>query len=129
MTAREIAQHLKCDPASVRRWPARGCPVVSRGGRGPGRATQFDLDQVRRWRGRATAGPVGMMPDETLRVIAAAFLDCINNSGALRAGCEPEDAACLLFLAFETCCKAFNHRFPPGEQPAPIRALSASFIQ
>lgn len=70
-----------------------------------------------------------MMPDETLRLIAAALLDCFDNNCAVRAGCEREDAAYVLFLAFETCCTAFNYRFALGAQPEPIRALNACFVK
>jgi len=128
MNAIELAEYFHLDPATIRRWPDRGCPVVHRGGRGPGNATQFDLAQVRRWRGKPP-GPPGMQPDEALRLIAAAFFDAFDNHLALRSGCAPADAACVLFLTFEVCCRAFNYRFPPGMQPEPIRALNAYFVK
>ena len=128
MTAREVARHENVDPSTVRRWPAKGCPVISLGGRGRGRATLFDPDEVRRWRGRATA-PSGMTADEALKTIAVALLDCLENGHCdIRAGCSREDAAALLLMAFQACAKAFSRDFTLDSQPAAICALRAHFI-
>ena len=123
MTAREVARHEKVDPASVRRWKARGCPFVRDGGRGPGRATLFDLDQVRRWRGRATA-PSGMTVDEALQLIAAALFNSLESGKChIGAGCLREEAAIVLIKAFESCEQILKRPFGVYEKPDAIRAL------
>lgn len=44
----EVAEAFGVTPSAVSGWVRRGCPVVSRGGRG--RAWEFDLAEVVRWR-------------------------------------------------------------------------------
>jgi hypothetical protein len=123
MTAREVARHENVDPSSVRRWPARGCPVVRTGGRGPGRATLFNIDQVRRWRGRATA-PSGMTADEAIQLIAAALFDSLESGKChIGADCLREEAAIVLIKAFESCEQFFQRPFGVYEKPDAIRAL------
>jgi hypothetical protein len=45
----EVARAMGKSPDTVRRWVSAGCPTISRGGRGRGRAAVLDLDEVRRW--------------------------------------------------------------------------------
>ena len=130
MTAREVARHLRLDPSSVRKWPAKGCPIVSQGGRGRGRATRFDLTQVLQWRNRRATCQVGLTPDEALKTIATALLDSLENGHCdIRAGCSHEDAAAVLLLGFQACATAFGMTFTLDSQPAAICALRAHFVQ
>ena len=123
MTAREVAKHLNVDQATVRRWRVLGCPVISLGGKGRGRATVFDLDQVIRWRGRSTA-PSGMTADEALQLIAAALFNSLESGKChIGADCSREAAAIVLIKAFESCEQLFKRPFGVYEEPAGICAL------
>ena len=129
MTAREVARCERVDPATVRRWPARGLPVARAGGKGPGRATLFDLDQVRRWRGRQTA-PSGMTDDEALQMVAAALYESLEKLNCdIRADCSRQAAAHVLLLGFQSCEELFKRNFGVHEQPQPIRALMRILVE
>lgn len=66
-----------------------------------------------------------MMPEDILRLIAAAMLDSLENGQCdIRAGCSREDAAAVLLVAFESCTKSFNRTFAFDSQPEPIHALA-----
>jgi phage terminase Nu1 subunit (DNA packaging protein) len=119
----EAARFFQVDQATVRRWICQGCPVVRKGRRGPGHGARLNLPVVAAWRGRAN-GPAGPTPEEILQRIAVALWECLESDRVdIRAGISREDAAAVLIMAFEACCKNFNVMFKFDQQPEPIRAL------
>jgi hypothetical protein len=122
-SAQHVAKRFHVDPATVRRWPANGCPIIRRGRPGPGRGYLFDLEQVAKWRDRANAPP-GLSVDDVLQRIALALWEAVEKDHAdIRAGIMREDAAAAFLVVWERCCKHFNVNFKFDQQPDPIRAL------
>jgi hypothetical protein len=120
----EAAKFFRRDPASIRRWIALGCPVVRRGGKGPGRAALLDFVAVAKWRGRWTA-PMGSPPVErTLEIVAEALADCLQHDAVdIRTDATKADAAALFILAFERIAKALGRKHSLDTLPEGIRAL------
>ena len=120
--AAEIAKHFAVDPATVRRWPNKGCPIIRRGKRGPGRGALFDLNAVAKW--RAQRVNIGLSVDEALQSIAIALRESLEKDALhIRAGSSREDAAAVLLLVWERVRKNFNRTFRFDKHPEPIRAL------
>lgn len=128
VSVREAARHFGIDPSTIRREIQRGCPVLCRGSRGPGRGARLDVNAVEQWRraqgrGRAS-GPTGLTPDEVLQRIAVVLLDSLNQAHVdVRAGISREAAAAALLVVWERCCESFGISFRFDGQPAPICAL------
>jgi hypothetical protein len=122
-TVAQAAKAAKVDPSTVRRWIQRECPVLRRGSRGPGRGALLDLAAVAAWRGRAS-GPTGLTVEDALQQISTALWECLEKDHAdIRAGISREDAAAMLIVAFESCCKIFGKTYPFDQQPTGICAL------
>lgn len=65
-----------------------------------------------------------MTVDEVMQKVATALLDCLEKDHVdVCAGVSREDAAAVLLVVFEGCCKGFNRRFAFDAQPEAIRAL------
>ena len=123
MSVREVASFFQVDPSTVRRDIQRGCPVLSRGSRGPGRGARLDLHDVKQWRGRAS-GQAGLTPDEIMQRIAAALLDSLTVAHVdVRAGISRADAAAVLLVVWEECCKSFGVTFRFDGHPDQIHAI------
>jgi hypothetical protein len=128
MTGPQLAKHLGKDPATIRKWPQKGCPVIRRGAKGPGRGALFDLATVEAWRGRATA-PAGLSIDDVMQQIAVALWQCLEEDHAdIRAGISQDDAATVFVILWERCCKNFGVSFKFDAKPKPIRALMARIV-
>jgi hypothetical protein len=121
-TVPQLAKHFALDQATVRRWPHRGCPVIRRGAKGPGRGALFDLAAVEAWRSRVTA-PTGLSVDEVLQRIALALGECIEHDHlALRVNISREESAAVVIVVWEKCCHAFGKSYPFDQHPQAIRA-------
>lgn len=119
----QAAQHLGIDAATLRKWRQQGCPVVKRGGKGPGNGALYDVHAVQVWRGK-TVKFTDFTPDIILRQVAEALRLALTDDHAdLRAGISREAAAAALLVAWERCCKTFGKTYPFDQQPDPIRAL------
>jgi hypothetical protein len=126
MTGPQLAKHLKKDPATIRKWPHKGCPVIRHGAKGPGRGALFDLAAVEAWLGRSN----GPCVDDVMQRIAMALWECLEKDRAdIRAGISPEDAAAVFVILWERCCKNFGVSFKFDAQPKPIRALIARIVE
>jgi len=119
------ARELGKNPSTLRRWIAEGAPCVSPGEPGRGNGALVDLDALRRWRVRESAGPPSRGPD--LQWLAGALLDFyMRNSGndepAHRTvGIPDRQAAFYLALAFEYVAQRLTGR--NEELPAEIKRL------
>ena len=128
----EAASYFDVDQSTIRRDIQRGCPVLRRGSRGPGRGARLELHAVAQWRGRAR-GQAGLTPEEALQRIAFVLWASLSQEHVdVRAGIQPDDAAAVLFVVWEQCCQSFASpacvlrlRAAP---PAPIRALVARIV-
>lgn len=119
----EAACYFAVDQSTIRRDIQRGCPVLCRGSRGPGRGARLDLREVAAWRGRAS-GQVGLTPDQVLQRLAAALLSALEeNHLDVRADISREAAAAALLVVWQNCCETFGVTFRFDENPAAIRAL------
>lgn len=122
-TVAQVAEQEQVDPATVRRWLEKGCPCIWRGRKGPGNGARLDLEQVARWRGRAS-GPAGPTPEAILQRVAGALLVSLElDHAGVRAGISRDDAAAVLLVVWERCCETFGVSFKFDAQPAPICAL------
>lgn len=118
----ETAKHCQVDAATIRRDIQRGCPVLRRGSKGPGRGAQLDPHAVEQWRNRKS--PAGLSHDEVVQRIADCLLDSLTEDLVhRRAEISKAAAAAVLLIVWERCCASFGVTFKFDPKPASICAL------